>query len=305
MARGRATSPTPKSTITSPARSAVCCATTSRSPAPEARSRSSRTPAPAPSAGFQRTLPAATPQIAGREATLKEAIAAAAERIKAAKLPLYGGMATDVDGCRAVVSLADKSCGVIDHALSEGQYRNIKTVQTSGWIMSTLTETRNRADLIIIVGSDVHKLHDRFFERIVCVPHRCSRRRRRSARWCSSATTSTPPAPSARTSRRSSSSSAPTRASTRCWAPCRRASTATRSEDAGAAGAQAQRHPLRAVVARHARAPAAGDRRRQAGGSSISRREVQEGRLRRHGVGAAGAELPAGRPRRAAHLRRS
>ena len=58
-------------------------------------------------AGFQRTLPPATPQIAGRESTLKEAIAAAAARIKAAKLPLYGGMATDVDGCRAVVSLAD------------------------------------------------------------------------------------------------------------------------------------------------------------------------------------------------------
>jgi phosphoribosylaminoimidazolecarboxamide formyltransferase/IMP cyclohydrolase len=46
--------------------------------------------------------------VASGEATLEEAIAAAAARIKAAKLPLYGGMATDVDGCRAVVSLADK-----------------------------------------------------------------------------------------------------------------------------------------------------------------------------------------------------
>ena len=45
-----------------------------------------------------------------------------------------------------------------------------RSLQTSGWIMSTLTETRNRADLIVIVGSDVHKLHGRFFERIVCAP---------------------------------------------------------------------------------------------------------------------------------------
>jgi formylmethanofuran dehydrogenase subunit B len=125
---------------------------------------------PRSTAGFQRELPAAAPMVDGKEVSFEAAIAAAAARIKAAKLPLYGGMSTDVDGARAVLSLADRSCGVIDHALSEGQYRNIKVVQTSGWIMSTLTETRNRADVIVIVGSDVHKLHGRFFERIVCPP---------------------------------------------------------------------------------------------------------------------------------------
>ena len=125
---------------------------------------------PRSNAGFERTLPAAKPMVDGKEVSLEAAIAAAAARVKAAKLPLYGGMATDVEGCRAVMSLADRSCGVVDHALSEGQYRNIKVVQTSGWIMSTLTETRNRADLFVIVGSDVHKLHGRFFERIVCAP---------------------------------------------------------------------------------------------------------------------------------------
>jgi formylmethanofuran dehydrogenase subunit B len=125
---------------------------------------------PRSTAGFHRELPAAAPMVDGKEATLEAAIAAAAERIRAAKLPLYGGMGTDVDGARAVLSLADRTCGVIDHALSEGQYRNIKVVQTAGWIMSTLTETRNRADVIVIVGSDVPKLHGRFFDRIVCPP---------------------------------------------------------------------------------------------------------------------------------------
>ena len=37
--------------------------------------------------------------------------------------------------------------------------------------MSTLTEVRNRADLLLIVGTDVHKLHGRFFDRIVTNPH--------------------------------------------------------------------------------------------------------------------------------------
>jgi formylmethanofuran dehydrogenase subunit B len=54
--------------------------------------------------------------------------------------------------------------------LSEAQYRNFKIVQSTGWIMSTLTEVRNRADLIVIAGSDIHKLHPRFFERIVSPP---------------------------------------------------------------------------------------------------------------------------------------
>lgn len=119
---------------------------------------------------FQRTLPDAKPTVRGKEVSLEEAIKAAAALIKESKLPLYGGLATDVDGARAAISLADKSCGVFDHALSEGQYRNFKVLQTSGWIMSTLTETRNRADLIVIVGSDVDKAHGRFFERIVNTP---------------------------------------------------------------------------------------------------------------------------------------
>jgi formylmethanofuran dehydrogenase subunit B len=43
-------------------------------------------------------------------------------------------------------------------------------MQTSGWIMTTLTEARNRADLFVIAGSDLHTLHPRFFETIVSPP---------------------------------------------------------------------------------------------------------------------------------------
>jgi formylmethanofuran dehydrogenase subunit B len=126
---------------------------------------------PRATAGFQRPLPPAKPLVRDREVSFEEAVKAAAGLIRDAKLPLYGGMASDVAGARAVVSIADRTCGVLDHALSEGQYRNFRVVQTSGWIMSTLTEVRNRADLLLIVGTDVHKLHGRFFDRIVTNPH--------------------------------------------------------------------------------------------------------------------------------------
>jgi formylmethanofuran dehydrogenase subunit B len=119
-------------------------------------------------AGFERAVASTGPQIAGKPATLAEAVAAAARMVKAAKLPIFGGLGTDVEGMRAVMSIADNAGGVVDHALSEGQYRNFKVLQSGGWVMTTLTEARNRADLFVIVGSDLHKLHPRFFERIVC-----------------------------------------------------------------------------------------------------------------------------------------
>ncbi|MCC7252407.1 formylmethanofuran dehydrogenase [Hyphomicrobium sp.] len=120
-------------------------------------------------AGFERNVDGAKPQVAGRDVDLGVAIQTATELIRKAALPLYGGLGTDVDGIRAVMALADKSGGVVDHALSEGQYRNFRVLQTRGWIMTTLTETRNRADFFIVVGSDIQKLHPRFFERIVTV----------------------------------------------------------------------------------------------------------------------------------------
>ena len=121
-------------------------------------------------AGFERKLPPASPQVKGKDVDLAKAIQEAAKLIGKAALPLYGGLATDVEGMRATMALAERSGGIVDHALSEAQYRNFKILQTTGWITTTLTEARNRADLFIIAGSDIHKLHPRFFETIVSPP---------------------------------------------------------------------------------------------------------------------------------------
>ena len=118
-------------------------------------------------AGFERSVGQSEAQLSGKPAVLSAAIAEAARLIRASRLPIFGGLGTDVGGMRAVMEIAEKAGGVVDHALSEGQYRNFKVLQTGGWVMTTLTEARNRADLFVIVGSDLHKLHPRFFERVV------------------------------------------------------------------------------------------------------------------------------------------
>ena len=121
-------------------------------------------------AGFERKLPKALPQVDGKDVSLDEAVKHAAKLIGKAKLPMFGGLATDVEGMRTVLALAERAGGIVDHALSEAQYRNFKILQSTGWTTTTLTETRNRADLFIIAGSDIHTLHPRFFERIVSPP---------------------------------------------------------------------------------------------------------------------------------------
>jgi formylmethanofuran dehydrogenase subunit B len=121
-------------------------------------------------AGFERKLPPSSPQVKGKDVGLAKAIEQAAKLIGKAKLPMFGGLATDVEGMRAVMALAERSSGIVDHALSEAQYRNFKVLQTTGWVMTTLTEARNRGDLFIIAGSDIHALHPRFFETIVSPP---------------------------------------------------------------------------------------------------------------------------------------
>lgn len=119
-------------------------------------------------AGFERAVAGASPKIAGKPASLDDAIAAAAARLRSSRMPVFGGLGTDVQGMRAVMSVADRTGAVVDHALSDGQYRNFRVLQSGGWVTTTLTEARNRADLFVIVGTDVHALHPRFFERVVC-----------------------------------------------------------------------------------------------------------------------------------------
>jgi formylmethanofuran dehydrogenase subunit B len=112
----------------------------------------------------------ATPRIGGRAASLEEAAAAAGRLLRAAEFPLIGGLATDVDGARAAGRLADRVGGVLDHMNSGVFLRNVMVLQDSGWITTTLSEVRNRADLLIVAGGDVVSRFPRFFER--CIANR-------------------------------------------------------------------------------------------------------------------------------------
>jgi formylmethanofuran dehydrogenase subunit B len=119
-------------------------------------------------AGFARQTAAGpqTPRVGGAEATVEQAVTAAARILSQAVQPLIGGLATDVAGMRAAVELADRCGAVLDHANSAAKFRNLLAFQDRGGITTTLAEIRNRADVLVIVGTDVVSRFPRFFERI-------------------------------------------------------------------------------------------------------------------------------------------
>lgn len=121
-------------------------------------------------AGFEAPVTDTTPRVAGQPASLEQAAAKAAALLKDAKLPLFSGFGTDVNGTRAALSLIDKSRGVFDQMRAEGGMRNLAVLQDSGWLACTLGELKNRVEVLVVFGSDIEANFPRFFERFIWTP---------------------------------------------------------------------------------------------------------------------------------------
>src|SRR5262249_13756935 len=117
--------------------------------------------------GFERALANSTPMIGSRTASLDEAVAAAVDILRNSRQPLFAGLATDIAGLRAALQLAERTGGIVDHLGADGFFRNLRTVQDSGWMTTTLSEVRNHMDLLLIVGPDPSPQFPRFHERCV------------------------------------------------------------------------------------------------------------------------------------------
>lgn len=107
------------------------------------------------------------PRVDGQAVELASAIRKAAEIMGNAHQPLIAGLTTDVYGMRAILELAEVAGATLDHMNSPASLRNVLALQNSGWHTCTLTEVRNRADLVLIIGGDITSRFPRFFERII------------------------------------------------------------------------------------------------------------------------------------------
>lgn len=114
---------------------------------------------------FEQAMTDTSPRVEGKEVSLEVAVAAAAALLKDTRLPVIGGCATDVNGMRGLLALADRCGAVVDNMNFTGARNNFLALQDSGWMNTTLAEVKNRCDCLLVAGTDPEAFAPRFFER--------------------------------------------------------------------------------------------------------------------------------------------
>lgn len=118
---------------------------------------------------FSQTIANPQPLVSGKPATLEEAVKRAAEILKQSQRPVIAGLSTDIHGMRALTPLAAKLKADLQHINQASLQRNMQAMQSAGWFTTTLSEVKNRADVIVCIGTDIVTHNPRFFERFVWV----------------------------------------------------------------------------------------------------------------------------------------
>jgi formylmethanofuran dehydrogenase subunit B len=114
---------------------------------------------------FAAQAQAAPALIGGVPAPLEAALAAAAALLAQARLPLFGGLVTDIAGSRALYTLANASGAILDHANGEAQMHGLRALQDRGLLTTTLAEVREHADLMVCLGTQPGQRYPEFFHR--------------------------------------------------------------------------------------------------------------------------------------------
>lgn len=125
-------------------------------------------------AGFDLALARGTPApaVRGESVDWATALKHAHGLLRGAQFPLFHGLLGDLLDSKAAWSMAAHFGGVVDHRDGAMVARNLAVYQDSGWMVTSLGETRNRADLIIRVGEGIEAALPRLRERLLEVPER-------------------------------------------------------------------------------------------------------------------------------------
>lgn len=110
----------------------------------------------------------ATSTVDGAPVAYTAALDAAAAVLAASRQPLFAGLATDLAGVRGLYRLANRCGAILDHARGDALMHSTRALQDRGVFYTTLAEIRNRADLIVCLGTNPAEHYPEFFRR--CAP---------------------------------------------------------------------------------------------------------------------------------------
>jgi formylmethanofuran dehydrogenase subunit B len=103
----------------------------------------------------------------GNEVALDAGLARAAQFLADSRRPLFGGLATDVAGARALYVLAAGCGAILDHLHGDALTPATLALQDRGSFFTTLSEVRSRADLLLFFGCQPSRRYPRFFTRVL------------------------------------------------------------------------------------------------------------------------------------------
>jgi formylmethanofuran dehydrogenase subunit B len=107
----------------------------------------------------------AAPLVNGTATDMNTALDSAAQWLRRSRQPMFGGLATDVAGARALYRLAAQVGAIADHAHGEALMHGVRAQQDRGLYYTTLAEVRTRADLIVCFGTLPGERFPEFFRR--------------------------------------------------------------------------------------------------------------------------------------------
>lgn len=122
---------------------------------------------PRSATGFGRAAPSAQAYIAGNPVELPQAVDQAVTLLRAARLPMVTGLATDVAGSRSALRLAQRAQAAMDHLHGSSGFQGVLAMQSSGGMSTTLSELRNRAQMVLLLGSNGSDVAPRLAERFL------------------------------------------------------------------------------------------------------------------------------------------
>jgi formylmethanofuran dehydrogenase subunit B len=97
----------------------------------------------------------------------EQALAEAARLLTSARLPLFAGLRGDLGDLRGLLTLAAVCGGMLEHAEGAALARVARVLEETGWLVTSLGEARNRADVVVIIGDDVLAAFPRLGERVL------------------------------------------------------------------------------------------------------------------------------------------
>lgn len=104
-----------------------------------------------PKANFSPS-PELSPQISGKPASLEQALQAAADLLRASRFPLLLTTGAAVAETRAMLAVAEKIQATVDLVGSAARLDTLHAWQTQRIHQTTLTELRQRADVVCVIG---------------------------------------------------------------------------------------------------------------------------------------------------------